>query len=194
MGSISYKYFPCPKEHDSWIVGNRLTKYHKSPALRCLFSLTDGSLRKTLIILDAPAEEILGLAGFFPKATPKLFLLSLWHDQRLELENNLQGEKKKSEINYLGPDVWNIWSLFCFVLKFFFNIYLLLRDRDKAWAGEEQSEEETQNRSRLQAPSCWHRARLGTRTHKLRDHALSQSQMLNLLNHPGAPVLFCFVF
>ena len=42
-------------------------------------------------------------------------------------------------------------------------------------------------RSRLQAPSCRHRAPRGAQTHELRDHDLSQSRMLNRLSHPGAP-------
>ena len=42
-------------------------------------------------------------------------------------------------------------------------------------------------RNRLQAPSCQHTARRGTRTHKPRDHDLSRSRTLNQLSHPGAP-------
>ena len=33
----------------------------------------------------------------------------------------------------------------------------------------------------------------GAQTHKLRDHDLSQSWMLNQLSHPGAPILFYFI-
>ena len=40
--------------------------------------------------------------------------------------------------------------------------------------------------SRLQVLSCQHRARCGVRTHKLQDHDLSQSRMLNQLSHAGA--------
>ena len=43
--------------------------------------------------------------------------------------------------------------------------------------------------SRLQAPSCQHRAWRRARTHKLWDRDLSQSRMLNRLSHPGAPTL-----
>ena len=55
--------------------------------------------------------------------------------------------------------------------------------------GEGQRERETQNpkAGRLHALSCQHRARHGARTHKLRDHDLSPSRMLNQLSHPGAP-------
>ena len=45
-------------------------------------------------------------------------------------------------------------------------------------------------RSRLQAPSCRHRARRGARTHGPRDRDLSRSRTLNRLRHPGAPRLF----
>ena len=43
--------------------------------------------------------------------------------------------------------------------------------------------------SRLQAPSCRHRARRGAGTHEPRDHDLSRSQMLNRLSPPGAPLV-----
>ena len=41
--------------------------------------------------------------------------------------------------------------------------------------------------SRLQVPSCQHRARCRARTHGTRDHDLSRSRSLNRLSHPGAP-------
>ena len=41
--------------------------------------------------------------------------------------------------------------------------------------------------SRLQAPSCQHRAPHRAQTHKPRDHDLSRSWTLNRLSHPGAP-------
>ena len=41
--------------------------------------------------------------------------------------------------------------------------------------------------SRLQAPSCRHRARRGAPTHEPRDHDLSRSRTLHRLSHPGAP-------
>ena len=43
--------------------------------------------------------------------------------------------------------------------------------------------------STQQAVSCQHRALHGAQTHKLRDHGLKRSQMLNQLSHPGAPLL-----
>ena len=48
-------------------------------------------------------------------------------------------------------------------------------------------------RSRLQALSCQHRARLGAQTHGPWDHDLSRSQTLNWLSHPGAPVYLSFL-
>ena len=51
--------------------------------------------------------------------------------------------------------------------------------------------EEDRIRIRLQALSGQHRVRRGARTHKLRDHDLSQSLMLNQQSHPGAPYT-CF--
>ena len=46
------------------------------------------------------------------------------------------------------------------------------REGDKIW-------------SRLQAPSCQHRAQCEVQTHKQWDHDLNQSQMLNWMSHPG---------
>ena len=46
--------------------------------------------------------------------------------------------------------------------------------------------------SRLQDLSYQHRAQCGPRTHKPRDHDLSQSWIFNQLNYPGTQSLFCF--
>ena len=49
--------------------------------------------------------------------------------------------------------------------------------------------------SKLQALSCQHRARCGARTHEPQDQDLSQSQLLNRLSHPGAPIyIYIFFF
>ena len=73
-------------------------------------------------------------------------------------------------------------------LKFFFNIYLFLRQRETEheW-GEGQREGDTEFGSRLQAPSCQHRARRGARTCEPQDHDLSRSRTLNRLSHPSTP-------
>ena len=84
--------------------------------------------------------------------------------------------------------------------KFFFNVYLFLRQRDRAWTGEGQREREAQNPKQAPAPSCQPRAWRGARTHRPRDRDLSRSRTLNRLSHPGAPCahiligLFYFVF
>ena len=73
-------------------------------------------------------------------------------------------------------------------LKKIFNVYLLLRDRDRARAWEGQREEETQNLK--EAPGSELLAQSPTWVSKLqtqRDHDLSQSQMPNRLSHTGAP-------
>ena len=73
--------------------------------------------------------------------------------------------------------IWRFWQ------SFFFNVYLVLRETERAWAGEGQRERE----GRLQALSCQHRAWRGAWIHELRDHDLSLSRTLNWLSHPGAP-------
>ena len=65
-------------------------------------------------------------------------------------------------------------------------IYYWETERDRAWGGEGQRGGDRIG-SRLQDPSCQHRARHGARTHKLQDHDLNQSRTLNQLSHPGTP-------
>ena len=73
-----------------------------------------------------------------------------------------------------------------YLKKIFFYIYLFLRDR--ARAGEGQRERGRHRiRSRLQAPSCQHRAPRGARTREPRNHDLSRSERLKRLSHPRAP-------
>ena len=78
------------------------------------------------------------------------------------------------------------------VIFYFFNVYLFLTEGERERQTEHESGRGRQRgrhriRSRLQAPSCQHRARQGARTHKLRDHDLSQSWLLSPLGYPGAP-------
>ena len=61
--------------------------------------------------------------------------------------------------------------------------------------GRESKQERSRDRgrhriqSRLQVPSCQHRARRGAWTHQPWDHDLSWSQTLNWLSHPGTPMI-----
>ena len=81
----------------------------------------------------------------------------------------------------------------------FFNIlmfiYLFLRERE---TGHEWGRGRERGRhrilSRLQAPSCQHRAWGRAQTHGLWDHDLRRRWMLNQLSHPGAPVLLFLKF
>ena len=74
------------------------------------------------------------------------------------------------------------------LLIFLMFIYFWERERE-AVCEQGGSRERGRHRiwSRFQALSCQHRAWCGARTHKLWDHDLRQSQMLNRLSHPGAP-------
>ena len=78
------------------------------------------------------------------------------------------------------------WTTQAPCLKNSFNVYSFLRDRDRARSGEGHREK---GRHRLQTLSCQHRTWCRARTQELRDHDLSQSQVLNLLSHPGALVV-----
>ena len=62
------------------------------------------------------------------------------------------------------------------------------RKRDHEW-GRDRERQRHRIWSRLQALSCQYRARRGTQTQAPWDHGLSQSQMLNQLNHPGTLVI-----
>ena len=62
---------------------------------------------------------------------------------------------------------------------FFFNFYLLLKERDRTWVGEGQRERGRHRiRSRLQSLSCQHRAWCMAQTHYLWDHDLSEADCL----------------
>ena len=73
-----------------------------------------------------------------------------------------------------------------YLVDFFFNVYLFLRDKETAWAGEKQRERETQNLkqtpgSELSAQSLtWG---LNPRTAR----SWPEPKTLNQLSHPGAP-------
>ena len=77
--------------------------------------------------------------------------------------------------------------------KFFFNVYLFLRQRE---TGHERGRGRERGRhrigNRLQAPSHQPRARRGARTHGPRDCDLSRSRTLNQLSHPGTPLIYFF--
>ena len=78
------------------------------------------------------------------------------------------------------------------VFKNFFNVlFFIERERQSVSGG---GAERVRHRigSRLQAPSCQHRARHGAQTHELRDYDLSQSRMHNRLSHPGTPFIHSF--
>ena len=66
------------------------------------------------------------------------------------------------------------------------KIFIWGREKDRRGRRRGREREADRIRSRLQALSCQHRARRGARAHRLRDHDLSQSRMLNQLSHPGA--------
>ena len=77
-----------------------------------------------------------------------------------------------------------------FYLFLFFLMFLFIFESERETEHEQgRSRERGRHRirSRLQAPSCQHRARCGARTHEPWDHDLSRSQTLNRLSHPGAP-------
>ena len=86
-------------------------------------------------------------------------------------------------------------SLFFLMLIYFWKKE---REREREWEKTERElgrgRERQRHRiwSRLQALSCQHRAWHG-RTHELQDHDLSWSRSLNLLSHPGTPVVHFIV-
>ena len=67
------------------------------------------------------------------------------------------------------------------------------RERVSEWGGAERETGRHRIWSRLQAPSCQHRAWCGAWTHKPWDHDLGQSWMLNRLSHPGTPRVLDFL-
>ena len=84
-------------------------------------------------------------------------------------------------------------SLLLLLLFNFFNVYSFLRQRETEHEqGRTRERRRHRIRSRLQAPSCQHRAQRRASTHRVRDHDLSRSWTLNRLSHPGAPHYCCF--
>ena len=75
-----------------------------------------------------------------------------------------------------------------FIFFIFFNVYLILRQRETEHEWE-RVRERGRHRiwNRLQVLSCQHRARHGAPTHKPWDRDLTWSWMLNQLSHPGTP-------
>ena len=77
-------------------------------------------------------------------------------------------------------------NIYCFQVVF--NVYLFLRQREAEHErGKGRERGRPRIRSRLQAPSCRHRARCGARTHGPGDHGQSRSRRLNRRSHPGTP-------
>ena len=74
------------------------------------------------------------------------------------------------------------------IKKFLMFTYFWDRERQSVSRGGAEREGD-RIRSRLQAPSCQHRAWRGAQTHGPRDHDLSWSQPLNRMSHPGTPVV-----
>ena len=82
-------------------------------------------------------------------------------------------------------------SAFPFFKKIFFNVYSFFeREREtECESGRGKERRRHRIRSRLQALSCRHRARRGTRTQEPWDHDLTWSRTLNQVSYPGAPHL-----
>ena len=72
----------------------------------------------------------------------------------------------------------------------FFLMFTYFWERETETERDNRGAERDRICSRLQALSCQHRARCRAQTHKLWDHDLSQSWMLNRLSHPGTPQIF----
>ena len=77
------------------------------------------------------------------------------------------------------------------IFLIFLTFYLFLRETECEW-GRGRERRSHRIWSRLQAPSCQHRARCGARTHEPWDRDLSWSRTLNRRSHPGAPIFYNF--
>ena len=80
------------------------------------------------------------------------------------------------------------------VVSFLMFTYFWDRERQSmSRGGAERERGRHRNWSRLQAPSCQHRAWCRASTHRPWDHDPNRSQTLNRLSHPGAPVFTLLV-
>ena len=90
--------------------------------------------------------------------------------------------------NFINTYTTKIYTAFVlFVLNFSMFIYFSRERLTECEQGRGRERGRHRIPSRLQAPSCQHRARREARTHKLWDHDLSGTQTINRLSHPGAP-------
>ena len=99
--------------------------------------------------------------------------------------------QKKNNMNLVHViSKWLLCLCSCFLFKNFFLTFIYFWDRERQSMNGVRVRERGRHRigSRLQAPSCQHRARPGAQTREPRDHDLSRSRTLNRLSHPGAPV------
>ena len=83
--------------------------------------------------------------------------------------------------------LYNLWILhFIYIFKCFL-MFIFETETECKLGRAEREKGRHRIWSRLQALSCQHRARRGARTHKPRDHDLSQSRTLIHLSYPSAP-------
>ena len=113
------------------------------------------------------------IGGHLPLKKPQLLALMPMHE---------------SCKRYLVFIAYLCFPIFQCILLYLFKmfIYLFLRERQRQREqGRGRERGRHRIRSRLQAPSCRHRAQRGARTHELSDHDLSGSRRLNRLSCPS---------
>ena len=85
---------------------------------------------------------------------------------------------------------WAIQAPLIIIILKFFLMFIYFWDRERQSASGRGAERGRHRiPSRLQAPSCQHRAWCRAWTHEPWDHDLSWSQTLNRLSHLGTPVI-----
>ena len=139
-----------------------------------------------ILLLDFKLSEGRNLNLFIPIPTT-LSILGSWQDKHiLRAYTNILLLTERHEGRMA---IWlSHWTVDMVIhLKKFFNVYFWERGRQSMSAGRGRERAKHRIRSRLQTLSCEHRARCGSQTHRLQDHDLNQSRMLNWLSHPGAP-------
>ena len=124
--------------------------------------------------------------GRCPSPPPRAVLQEPWP---------VAGEAASGEVSAVGclfttGKAWGAHQALEYFFLNLFNVYLFLKEKEtehERGRGRERGRLRIQ--SRLQAPSCQHRARSGARTHEpnRENHDLSRNHMLNRLSRPGVP-------
>ena len=93
-------------------------------------------------------------------------------------DHDLSRSQMLNQLSHPGTLLW--------LFDFFKDLFIYFWKREKVWVEKRQRERRREREDPKQAACCQCRTWHWAQTHKLWDHDLSRSQMLNRLSHPCA--------